>query len=280
MKSAVSKKCQTPTPTTEHASVVSGVWHYANGFATGQERPTPHQWRDAARRRRLGSGSADFRPFEEAWQHHLAGGRSDPVGGGLGVVQRCHPDWLFCRGASLVARRARPRGREYLSGLDEGAGHLDRFLAALVVGAPASVDGRTGRQALARRALAGLGGRWLARQHAAYPRQREGVLRPQLWQRPDGTPQEERQTQASRRQTATGQAAGLGHAAVAHGLANALELENRPLVRRRARSLPGDGAHAAIPQEYAVLRPASPATISGKPCTTLATRFSCASAAT
>jgi hypothetical protein len=46
------------TPTTEHASVVLGVWQYgaAKGIAeNGQEGQTAHQWRDVACRRSLRS---------------------------------------------------------------------------------------------------------------------------------------------------------------------------------------------------------------------------------
>src|SRR5437764_7075846 len=109
MKSRESEKCQTPIPTTEHASVVLGVWKdgKAQGIAeNGQEGQAAHQWRDAARRRGLGGRSADLRPSEGAWQYWMAPCRPDPVGSHLGMVERYHPDRSVRRIPSLVDGRA------------------------------------------------------------------------------------------------------------------------------------------------------------------------------
>src|SRR5258707_10353172 len=115
MKSSKCEKCQTPTPTTEHASVVLGVWQYgkAKGFAEDDEEKAPAapEWRDAARCRRLGGRPADFRSSEGSWQYRLAGRRSDLVGGDLGMVERFYPDRSVCRGASLVDGCARTSRR-------------------------------------------------------------------------------------------------------------------------------------------------------------------------
>src|ERR1700728_1235812 len=136
MKSSESKKYQTPTPTTEHASVVLGVWQYgkAKGFAeNGQEDEETHQWRDVARGRRLGGRPADFRPFEVAWQYLLADRRPHFADGRLGVVQPCQSDGSFCRGPSLVERCTWKCGRDDLSGIAQGPRTLDYAMAAVVV---------------------------------------------------------------------------------------------------------------------------------------------------
>src|ERR1041384_5214993 len=132
MKSSKSKKCQTPTPTTEYASVVLGVWQYgkAKGFAEeGEEKaPAAPEWRDGARRRRLGGRPADFRSSEDSWQYRLAGRGSELVGSDLGMVERFYPDRSVRRGASLVDGCARTSCRGNLSGVHQGAGHLDSVL--------------------------------------------------------------------------------------------------------------------------------------------------------
>src|SRR5271165_4945719 len=217
-----------PHPTTEYASVVLGVWQYgkAKGFAEKgqQEERTADQWRDVARRRCLGLRSADFRPFEGAWQYRLGHDGSHFVGGCLGMVQRYDTDGSLYRSPSLVDGRDGTSRAGNLPGLAQRAGHLDRVLVAAVVGASASADGRTGGQALARRPLVGAGCGWLARQRAPHPGEREGFLCPRFRQQPHGpaAPEEERQARSSQGQTgAAGQAADLGHVALAYGLANA-----------------------------------------------------------
>src|SRR5262249_31269168 len=132
------KKCQTPTPTTEYASVVLGVWQYgkAKGFAQPkkQEGRTSHQWRHVACCGRLGHRPADFRSCEGAWQYHMEHCRPDVVDRRLGVVERRHADRSVHRSPALVDRRARPCGHEELSRSAQCLAHLDVVVAAAAVG--------------------------------------------------------------------------------------------------------------------------------------------------
>src|SRR5450755_1250755 len=172
MKSSESEKCQTPTPTTEYASVVLGVWQYgkATGIAKDGEGKDPAalEWRDLARRGCLGRRSTDVRSFEGSWQYGLAARRSDPVGGHLGLVERHHPDRSVCRSAALVDGCAGTNRPGNLSRVHQGADHLDSVLAAVAVGPPASADGGTRGRTLVRRTLGSVGGGWLAHQRATH----------------------------------------------------------------------------------------------------------------
>src|SRR5438105_7438339 len=184
--------------------------------------------------------------------------RTDPVDGRLGMVERGHPDGSLRGSPALVAGRAGRNRRHDLPGVAQGTGHLDGVLAAAVVGPSALADGRTWGRPLARRAVAAAGGGRLARQRATYPGQRAGFLRSPFRQGQDGPVSEEkapREAQPPQGQDgAAGQAAALGHVAVAYGLAHALELEDGALVCRRTRAFPGDASGAEIPEAYAVLR--------------------------
>src|SRR5262249_7122765 len=151
---------------------------------SGKDGPSD-QRREVARCGGLGGGSADVRAFAVAWQYQMADCRSDPVDGCLGVVQRSHPDRSLCRSPSVVARRPGTGRPRQLSRPAQGAGALDGVLAAGVVGALAPADAGTGAQALAGRAVAGAGGRWLARQRAPHPGKRAGFLCPSCRHRQD-----------------------------------------------------------------------------------------------
>src|SRR5665213_3033399 len=144
----------------------SGDYGNAKGFAKKAEGFG--KWRHVARRRGLDYRCQHLCRFAHAWQYRLAGGRSDYVGGRLGLVGRTHSDGRLYGGSPMVDAGVGTNRRHDLSGLAQSPGHLDANPPAADDRTAPSVDARADAM-LAPGPLAGSGGRRVADKRDATP---------------------------------------------------------------------------------------------------------------